>query len=191
MQRLKCCVIGNAGVGKTSMINAFLNNSVENTQTTMGIDFFSTNVYVRNASVRLSIWDTAGAERYRSLMHSYIRDAQIILIVYDITAKNLPIVQWLRIAEQYKPAVIGIVGNKDDLTSVVSMQTMSEIVAPWERHPWMMVSETCSSRKPDSVRKVILKCLEKALHPAAPRPTEPTYITFLPEKARRKQQCCT
>lgn len=186
MERIKCCVIGDAGVGKTSLIHAFMDKPVEQLQSTMGIDFFSKTMYIQEKNVRLSIWDTAGAEQYHSLMHSYVRDAQIILIVYDISTKQ-SILKWLQIAAQYAPTVLGIIGNKDDLTAV--SHNLTDILAPWERQSWLVVSETCSSRHPTSVKKIFVKCVEKAVN-RDKKVEKNTYITFQ-KQLPQKHKCCT
>ena len=56
MHRLKCCVVGDAGVGKTSLIHAFMDKSVDTVKTTVGIDFFSKSMYVQTTTVHLTLW---------------------------------------------------------------------------------------------------------------------------------------
>jgi len=188
MQRIKCCVIGNIGVGKTSIIHALMDKSTNNPSATVGIDFFSKIIYVQDSKVHLSIWDTAGAEQYRSLTHTYVRDAQIILIVYDTTDENMSILKWIRIAERYNPAVVGIIGNKNDLTLVP--HNLTDLLAPWSRQPWVMVTETCSSRRPTSVKKIMHKCVCSVLHSSNSQELAPSFTLVLP-KHKQKQSCCT
>lgn len=192
MSRLKCCMIGHAGVGKTSMCHAFMDKSVENIQSTMGIDFLSKTIFINDSSVHLSLWDTAGAEKYDSLMHSYIRDSHIVLIVYDVSDSQLTILKWIRVAAQYNPLVVGIIGNKNDLTT--AQHEFTDILAPWERHNWTIVSATCSSRKPSSVKKIILQCVAKAINKGQVDNNKHgacqlKYVNI--QHAGRKQTCCT
>jgi small GTP-binding protein len=55
-------------------------------QATVGIDFMAKNITVGSTTLRLQLWDTAGQERFRSLIPSYLKDATVILIVFDITS---------------------------------------------------------------------------------------------------------
>eukprot|EP00743_Colponemidia_sp_Colp-15_P014292 GILK01016873.1.p1 GENE.GILK01016873.1~~GILK01016873.1.p1 ORF type:complete len:205 (+),score=15.84 GILK01016873.1:141-755(+) len=85
----KVVVLGDAAVGKTSLIFRFLLGEYEDERRpTIGLDFMSKVVEVDpKRSVRLELWDTAGQERFRSLIPSYLRDASIALVVFDITSR--------------------------------------------------------------------------------------------------------
>lgn len=96
--KYKIIFLGDPGVGKSSILNRFAQDKFENNyqvkkfylkklQATIGLDFHSKNVKIDNFDVRLLLYDTAGQEKYRSLIPMYIRDANIILVVYDITSK--------------------------------------------------------------------------------------------------------
>lgn len=57
-------------------------------QPTVGIDFLSRNLTVNNSTFRLQLWDTAGQEKYKSLVPAYLRDANAAIFVYDVTRKE-------------------------------------------------------------------------------------------------------
>uniref|UniRef100_A0A672UPW8 RAB37, member RAS onco family n=210 Tax=Neognathae TaxID=8825 RepID=A0A672UPW8_STRHB len=73
-------------------------------------------VAVDGVKVKLQIWDTAGQERFRSVTHAYYRDAQALLLLYDITSKMSfdNIRAWLTEIHEYaqKDVVIMLLGNK-------------------------------------------------------------------------------
>jgi small GTP-binding protein len=190
MHRLKCCVVGDVGVGKTSLIHAFMDKSVDSVKTTMGIDFFSKSMYVQTTTVHLTLWDTAGAERYRSLMHSYLRDSQVILVVYDVTNPHSSIVQWLHLAHQFKPQVVCVVGNKNDLTAL--RRNVAELLVPWQRQHCRLIMGHCSSRTPTSVKKIVANCVEAAVDISTTPPLHTAFDTvqFVP-KRHNSQKCCT
>lgn len=116
----KLVLLGDSSVGKTSIVNQFVNNSFSKFQdSTIGAAFLSKSVFIGNDEVRFEIWDTAGQERYHSLAPMYYRNANIVLVVYDITnytsfhgAKR-----WIN--ELYKTVnhdvKIILIGNKKDL----------------------------------------------------------------------------
>jgi len=92
---LKIVILGNSGVGKTSLINHY--NSEHQTgqhKTTIGADFISKTIYVTNMATSevkactLQIWDTAGQERFQSLGKSFYRGSDACILVYDVTNKK-------------------------------------------------------------------------------------------------------
>ena len=79
--------LGDQSTGKTSIIKAFIYSSFDAAyQATIGIDFLSRTMYLDDRTVRLQIWDSAGQERFRSLIPSYIRDSSVAVVVYDVTS---------------------------------------------------------------------------------------------------------
>jgi Ras-related protein Rab-6A len=190
MHRLKCCVVGDAGVGKTSLIHAFMDKSVDAVKTTMGIDFFSKSMYVQTTTVHLTLWDTAGAERYRSLMHSYLRDSHVIMIVYDVTNPHSSIVRWLHLADQFKPKVVCVVGNKNDLTAL--RRNVAELLVPWQRQRCRLITGHCSSRVPTSVKKIVANCVEAVVGTDGAPCINPAFdpVRFV-QKRPHSQKCCT
>ena len=118
--KLKLIVVGNQSTGKSCILNRFVNETFdENYQATIGLDFQSKNVTIHDQDVRLILYDTAGQEKFRSLIPMYIREAQIILLIYDISNRDsfdsLP--KWLRevMGVKNSEAVFALIGNKIDL----------------------------------------------------------------------------
>ncbi len=118
--KYKLIFLGDQNVGKSSILNRFLNDTfMEDYQATIGLDFQSKNVQIDNQDIHLLLYDTAGQEKFRSLIPMYTRDADIILLVYDITNKesfvNLSL--WLKDLTNinFDEAIICIVANKIDL----------------------------------------------------------------------------
>ena len=136
-----------------------------------------------------AFWDTAGAERYRSLMQSYVHGANIVMVVYDVTDTNAmqTVTTWLRVVEQYKPGVVAIVGNKNDLTSHV--HDLHDTLAPYRRLNWKIVTGTCSSRSRPSVQKIFHRCLDSLLAPQTPKSTPGQTVKF--RKTKKMRKCCT
>ena len=121
--KLKLIVVGNQGTGKSSILNRFVNDTFEeNYQATIGLDFQSKNITIHDQDVRLIIYDTAGQEKFRSLIPMYIREAQIILLIYDISdrASFESIPRWIQEVNEVlnnKEVVFALIGNKIDLES--------------------------------------------------------------------------
>ena len=84
--KMKVALLGASGVGKTSILHRYAyNNYTKDKEQTIGASFATKKVKIDESKyVQLNIWDTAGQERFESIMPMYYRDADIIIIVYDI-----------------------------------------------------------------------------------------------------------
>ena len=118
--KYKLIFLGDQGVGKSCILNRFMNDTfTEEYQATIGLDFQSKNVQIDRQDIHLLLYDTAGQEKFRSLIPMYTRDANIVILVYDISSKetfdHLP--DWLNDLQNVKldEVIFAIVGNKNDL----------------------------------------------------------------------------
>ena len=118
--KYKLIFLGYQGTGKSSILNRFVDDKFDpNYQATIGLDFQSKNVKIDNQDIHLLLYDTAGQEKFRSLIPMYTRDANIIILVYDITRKEsfTHIPDWVKDLTNVKldEVIFGLVGNKIDL----------------------------------------------------------------------------
>ena len=80
---LKVILLGDSGVGKSSIINRYVNDRfVENNMQTIGVDLFTKVATVGESCVTLQIWDTGGQERFRALRTPFYRGADCAILVY-------------------------------------------------------------------------------------------------------------
>ena len=87
----KVVLIGESGVGKTSIISRYITNTFNSQQLpTTGATFISKTIILEdeNSSIKFELWDTAGQERYRSLAKVFYKNAAVCVLVYDITRKS-------------------------------------------------------------------------------------------------------
>lgn len=83
---LKVIILGDSGVGKTSLMNQYVNQKFSNQyKATIGADFLTKEVMIDDRLVTLQIWDTAGQERFQSLGVAFYRGADCCVLVYDMT----------------------------------------------------------------------------------------------------------
>merc|ERR1719231_1596660 len=83
---LKVIILGDSGVGKTSLMNQYVHKRFSNQyKATIGADFLTKEVMIDDKLVTLQIWDTAGQERFQSLGVAFYRGADACILVYDIT----------------------------------------------------------------------------------------------------------
>jgi Ras-related protein Rab-6A len=119
--KYKLIVIGDENVGKTSIISRFKSNQFTGDyQPTVGLDFQSIPLLIDNYNVTLLLYDTAGQEKFRSLIPLYTKDANIIILIYDTTNYEsfTNIEKWYESLSNVnkEEAIIFLVGNKIDLT---------------------------------------------------------------------------
>jgi small GTP-binding protein len=119
----KVVLLGEAGVGKTSIIAQFMDQTFQSDlQSSTGGTYSSKSfTYGDNKVITLEIWDTAGQERYRSLTTMFYKDANAACLIYDITRKiTFEEIQtyWVEQIRENAPQdiMLILVGNKSDLT---------------------------------------------------------------------------
>ena len=79
-------IMGDSSVGKTSILNRYTTGTFkEEYLSTVGLDYFSKQEIINNKTIQIKIWDTASQERYKALTPSYFKNAEGVLVVYDIT----------------------------------------------------------------------------------------------------------
>ncbi|KAL1936621.1 hypothetical protein VTP01DRAFT_755, partial [Rhizomucor pusillus] len=82
---LKVIILGDSGVGKTSLMNQYVNKKFSSQyKATIGADFLTKEVMVDDKLVTMQIWDTAGQERFQSLGVAFYRGADCCVLVYDV-----------------------------------------------------------------------------------------------------------
>lgn len=123
VREVKVCLLGDSGVGKSSIVLRFVNDSFKPAlESTIGASFMTKRVEVYDVSYQFQIWDTAGQEKYRSLAPMYYRGAAAAIIVYDITreATFRTVKDWVRELKRNgtPDMVIAIAGNKCDLNDL-------------------------------------------------------------------------
>ena len=119
----KILLIGNSNVGKSSLFLRFVDEIwKENFVPTIGVDFKIKSIKIDNKTIKLQIWDTAGQERFKSILSSYYKGANGILLLYDITNVNSfkSLSNWLIDIEKNSSKNVKkiLIGNKCDLNEL-------------------------------------------------------------------------
>ena len=127
-------LIGDSLVGKTCLIQRYANGIFkEDYITTVGLDYYTKQEMINNLNVSVKLWDTAGQERFKALTPSFFRNAEGVVIAYDVTNSesfdNLKF--WIssiktNLFEKNIFIPIIIIGNKIDLED---MRDISKDVA--------------------------------------------------------------
>jgi Ras-related protein Rab-2A len=162
----KIIVIGDSSVGKSSLTLRATKNHFKDIYTpTIGFEFLSFNIKIKNQTVKLQIWDTCGQEVYRSLISSFYRNSSLAIIVYAIDNQesfdNLE--SWLdEIKSQTHPNLrIFLIGNKADLEDqrLISKKAAEELV---KDHNIDLFMET-SAKTGSNAQEVFVKAAKMLL----------------------------
>ena len=127
----KIVVLGDAAVGKTSLINQYIEHSFqEDYKPTLGANIIRKDIHVDkiNSNVRLIMWDLAGQEKYNVIRSMYFQGCVGALLVYDITRRatfETVNSKWLKDFNKYvkKEGTYILIGNKTDLTEQRAVKT--------------------------------------------------------------------
>jgi len=115
----KIALIGDSGIGKTSILIRFVDDSFKNeTSSTIGVDFKLVSFRIEDKLAKMQIWDTCGSERFKALTSSFIKSCSVFMLVFDLTRQKsfLNLESWIKlIKENVNPKLLCLVGNKADL----------------------------------------------------------------------------
>ena len=138
-RKIQLLLLGDGAVGKTCLLKRYNENTFTTHHlVTIGIDFISKEMTIDEKRITLKVWDTAGQERFRTITRSFYKQAEGIILVYDITKRETfeSVHKWINsIHENADAAVITcLVGNKIDLEEerVVSKEEGQKIANQYE-----------------------------------------------------------
>ncbi|KAI8587890.1 ras family-domain-containing protein [Geranomyces variabilis] len=162
--QVKLVLLGEAAVGKSSLVLRFVNNEFqENKEPTIGAAFLTQKCKLDDKIIKFEIWDTAGQERFHSLAPMYYRNAQAAVVVYDITkpASLDKAKSWVKeLQRQANPnIVIALVGNKLDLAAT-SRAVPAEEASAYATEAGLLFAEA-SAKTGDNVMDVFTEIAKK------------------------------
>ena len=150
--RHKVIFIGDANTGKTSILNRIIDNPFNDTyEVSIGIDFMSKNIRFRGQNIKIQIWDSAGQEKYKGLIPSYVRNSSIVFIVYDINNRSSfdNVSNWINFVKNIEKTTMVLCGNKIDLNREVETKEGEEIA---EREGIKFFE--CSAKTNDNIKNM-------------------------------------
>ena len=124
-KKVNIMIIGDGAVGKTSLLSFFDTRKFnKNHIRTVGLDHVKCNHKTKDgqADLDVKLWDTAGQERFKTMTYQFYKNADAIIIAFDLTSQDtfLSVTNWLQSIFKHKSEDIPkvLVGNKVDLLDV-------------------------------------------------------------------------
>eukprot|EP00601_Ochromonadales_sp_CCMP2298_P013298 CAMPEP_0173269620 /NCGR_PEP_ID=MMETSP1142-20121109/30976_1 /TAXON_ID=483371 /ORGANISM="non described non described, Strain CCMP2298" /LENGTH=471 /DNA_ID=CAMNT_0014205979 /DNA_START=162 /DNA_END=1577 /DNA_ORIENTATION=+ len=119
-RRVKILMLGDSGVGKSSLIMRWTMDTFSPSLTsTVGVNFKSRKVNVANETMQVQVWDTAGQEQFHKITTSYYKGAQGIMLVYDVTDRRSMenVHYWVKNIKSHASDTVqvALIGNKTDI----------------------------------------------------------------------------
>ena len=197
---LKLLTLGESQVGKSSILFRYSDNKFLLTKAaTIGIDMKSKIIKSGTEKIKVSIYDTAGQERFRSIIKNYYKGANGVLLVYDITKRDTfkKLDFWLEDLKNNSDDIdnlfIFLVGNKSDLEEnrEVSLEEANEF-AKSKKLPYMEVSAKSGKNVKELFEKTIKGAMIKLMNKNEENNKEIIQCLFIDkeEKTVKNKRCC-
>jgi len=170
-EKCQLLIIGDSTVGKTSLLYRYTEDKFASQHlATVGIDYFTKDEVFNNKTIRVKVWDTAGQERYKALTNAFFRNAQGIILVFDVS--NVESFENLKYWIQSINTNLGdkndirkiIIGNKVDLRREVN-KVDSEKFAKTNNVPYFETSAKDNVGIQESLRFLVSEVLKDKINP--------------------------
>ncbi|KAF8767950.1 ras-related protein Rab-18-B-like [Argiope bruennichi] len=173
-RRLNVVVLGEMGVGKSSLLVRFAKRIYNpHTPTTVVADVLQAKINIDKRLVDLILWDTAGQEQFRAIVRNYFRKADGVLLVYDVTrlASFTELPKWLSdLRNENDTAPVIIVGTKIDKADSKEKVSVERVKEFANRHKLDFME--ASSKSGENVDKIFEKLTRKMLKSIASAKSE-------------------
>lgn len=195
----KILLIGNSGVGKSSLLLRFADDTfTDNFMPTIGVDFKIRTLEVDGRTIKLQIWDTAGQERFKTITSSYYKGAHGIIVVYDITDKESfkNIDTWMTEVEKHASDNVSriLVGNKWDLDESRQVSTdEGKELADQHNIRFMETSAKESSHVEEAFTLMTKEIKSRVVHTDQRKPTQTGTKLSTPKNKKLEKKsggCC-
>lgn len=199
---LKVILLGDGGVGKSSLMTRFIQNKFdEQSYHTIGVEFLSKDINVNGNTYAIQIWDTAGQERYRSLRTPFYRGADCCLLTFALDSRNSfdNLATWRKefifYADVNDPETFPfvVIGNKVDIQHEQRQIHRSE-AEEWCYNNYQMPYLETSAKDSTNVETAFVKAVEKAVKLEENVTVKADFnstIDLTKSNGRKNTGCCT
>ena len=197
---IKILTLGDTLVGKSSIVLRFSDNRFDDNQlATIGIDYKTKYIKVKDASVKVLLWDTAGQEKFRNIARQYYKGANGVLLIYDVCDRKSyeRIGFWmdeLKQNNEIEQLYIILVGNKIDLEEKrVVTREEAEKYAEDNNINYLEVSAKTGEGILDLFNEVTKGTMDKVFNDQDNNEDKEKIKTYLDtnnNRKRKKKKCC-
>uniref|UniRef100_A0A7R9VEB4 Uncharacterized protein n=1 Tax=Chlamydomonas euryale TaxID=1486919 RepID=A0A7R9VEB4_9CHLO len=198
---LKVIILGDSGVGKTSLMNQFVQKKfTKEYKATIGADFLTREIEVDDKTVTMQIWDTAGQERFQSLGVAFYRGADCCVLVHDVNStKSFEALdnwrdEFLIQANPTDPDAFPfmLLGNKVDVDGGASRTVTKKRAEAWAQAKGNIPYFETSAKDDVNVEPAFLQIARNALrHEKEEEPFMPDIVDMNTQAApARRTTCC-
>ena len=171
--RYKMVLFGNANVGKTSLVERFINDRFEeNYISTLGYNVYEKQINYENSLISLMIFDIGGQEKFRDLRKKYAEGADTAFLVYDVTNPDsfASLEAWKTDLVEFAGEIpFIIIGNKNDLTSAIPNEDAMQLSYKLGALDYFETSAKTGAGVEKAFNQLAVKSFEMAF---APKPSE-------------------
>ncbi|MHA1293218.1 MAG: Rab family GTPase [Promethearchaeota archaeon] len=163
---LKICLLGEANVGKTSLVYRFIENKFrENYKSTLGVNLLKKDLELEGyGSVSAQIWDLGGQESFKSLRKLYLEGANGALVIFDRTQRKTfeKLTEWIQSfkeARGIQPLIL--IGNKSDLKDKIKVNDKDAEEFAKENNMEILMT---SAKTGDNVEQAFIELIKSILN---------------------------
>eukprot|EP01015_Nassula_variabilis_P027663 TRINITY_DN5701_c0_g1_i1.p1 TRINITY_DN5701_c0_g1~~TRINITY_DN5701_c0_g1_i1.p1 ORF type:complete len:248 (+),score=14.16 TRINITY_DN5701_c0_g1_i1:67-810(+) len=155
----KIIIVGDACVGKSSILNQFIKKSFsKDYNLTIGVEFASTHVNIGGQRIKLQIWDAAGQETFKSIVKSFYRKAGAVFLVYNVFNRESldSVASWYKEAKETanERMVSVLIGNQTDRQSAEERKVSYEDGIQFQKEHGITIFYETSAKSGDNVQTV-------------------------------------
>ena len=166
IEDIKVILLGEMGVGKSNLLNAAADLRFDEiSKSTVNSTYIEKRMKILNKEYKVKLWDTAGQEKYRALTKLFYQDSKVVIFVYDITNKKsfTELNYWINEIKEAlgNEPILGIVGNKSDLTDMIEVDEKTANEFAKEKGIELLLLST--KKEPKKFKKFLRKLVKDYL----------------------------
>ena len=168
-KEVKVILLGDSGVGKSCIINRYINNAYDpNIESTLGSNACTKLVEKKNISYILNLWDTTGQEKYHSITNLFIKGSNIVILVYSINSLSSfeGLDFWYKSVQEKlggENYVLAVVGSKSDLIEEEEEVVSEEEAKKFAKEKNAIFKLVSSKEDPDGINNLFDTLLDELI----------------------------
>ena len=194
VKELKIILLGNSGVGKTCIINRYINDQFNpDSETTLGSSFSTKIIKKGNIEYRLNIWDTTGQEKYHSITKLFIKGSSAVILVYSIDSLSSfeGLNSWYESIKenlQGSEYILAVIGSKSDLIKDEEEVVSEEDAKKFADERDAIFKLVSSKEDPEGINNLFNTILEELIKKKIVKANDTVVIQN--KKQKKKKKCC-